>query len=540
MAQLTAESTSTFFGKTLRTHEDKRREHPYRRKTMTDVTRSLRVLIVEDSENDALLLLRLLAKNGFVTEHERVQTREDMRRELIEKRWDIIVADYSMPQFSGLEALQLVQELEMDLPFIIMSGTVGENVAVQAMKAGAHDYIMKDNMIRLVPAIERELKEVQVRRGTRRIETERQLLATAIEQARETIMITDAKGRIEYVNPAFEDITGYSRQDVMGKNPAMLSSGKHNEGFYKELWETLRQGNTWRGCFINQRKDAALYHEEAVISPVRDEAGQVAHYVAVKRDVTKEDALADQLRQSQKMEALGHLAGQVAHDFTNTLVIILNSCHIIKNCIPQDSEAQEFLDKILEQGNKISALTCQLLAFSHRQPVAMKPMNLEKIVMGVSETLERMVGVDVSVIMTGSPGRKMINADPSQVEQVLFHLVVNARDAMEIGGSLRIQTGVTHVTDAPHPELVAGATLVPGDYIWFTVSDTGVGMDMETQRKVFDPFFTTKGKGGSGLGLSTAYGIVKQHKGYIGVRSEQGKGTTFTVYFPLLHDEEKD
>jgi PAS domain S-box-containing protein len=342
------------------------------------------------------------------------------------------------------------------------------------------------------------------------------------------------------VNPAFEGITGYSRTDVMGKDPSVLSSGSHDPEFYKELWRTLGQGHTWKGRFINRRKDGTLYHEEAVISPVRDNDNKVSHYVAVKRDVTKENALADQLRQSQKMEALGRLAGQVAHDFTNTLVVMMNSAHIIKTCLSPDSEAHEFVDKIVEHGNMISSLTCQLLAFSHRQPVKMKPVNLEKVVLGVSETLERMVGTDVNVVMAGSEGRKMIDADPSQVEQVLFHLVVNARDAMKSGGDLHIQTGRTHVTEAMQLKLVAGARLIPGDYATFAVIDSGVGMDEDTQNQIFEPFFTTKGKDGSGLGLSTAYGIVKQHKGYIGVQSEQGKGTTFTVYLPLLSDETND
>jgi two-component system cell cycle sensor histidine kinase/response regulator CckA len=366
----------------------------------------------------------------------------------------------------------------------------------------------------------------------KRLAVELQRLAIAIEQAAETIVITDPDGAIEYVNPAFSRVTGYSRDEVIGANPRLLQSGKHDTAFYRTLWDTLGRGETWHGHFVNKRKDGTLFEEEATISPVRDEHGQVIHYVAVKRDVTQEVTLESQLRQSQKMEAVGRLAGGVAHDFNNLLFVITGHTDLLLQQTLAADPRRERLQHIADAASRAADLTRQLLAFSRRQVLEPTVLDLGELVRGLANMLPRLLGEDVDLRISIAPQLGEVRADAGQIEQVIMNLAVNARDAMPEGGQLTIQVKNVELDDeyARHHE---GAKA--GPFVMLAVSDSGCGMAPETQRRIFEPFFTTKELGkGTGLGLSTVYGVVKQSNGYISVYSEPGQGTTFKVYLPRV------
>lgn len=361
-------------------------------------------------------------------------------------------------------------------------------------------------------------------------EEERIRLSTAVEQASEAIVITDLAARIQYTNPAFERITGYSRQEAIGKNPRMLQSGRHDAAFFRELWSTLSRGEVWHGRFVNQRKDGQLFEEDATITPVRDVSGQIVNYIAIKTDVTREVALEAQFRQSQKLEAIGQLAGGVAHDFNNILAAIMMQAQLseLSDGIPE--KVIEDLQQIRFACERAANLTRQLLLFSRKQVIQPCDLDLNQAVTSIGKMLKRIIGENVAIHLCLHSQPLLIHADAGMLDQVLMNLAVNARDAMEGSGKLTIQTAEVVVGDKnprPHPDSV------PGRYVRLGVTDTGSGIPPEVLPRIFEPFFTSKERGkGTGLGLATVFGIVKQHRGWIEVTTEQGKGTSFEVYLP--------
>ncbi len=361
-------------------------------------------------------------------------------------------------------------------------------------------------------------------------EAERERLAMAIEQAAETVIVTDPRGHIVYVNPAFEQVTGYTKAEALGQHTRILKSGKHDDALYRELWSTISSGRTWHGRLVNKRKDGQLYTEEATISPVRDESGGIVSYVAVKRDVSRDLALEEQLRQSQKMEGIGRLAGGIAHDFNNLLSVILTCAGFALDGAREGDPLRDDLLEIEQAGKRAAALTRQLLAFSRKQVLQPVALDLNRVLADMEKMLRRILGEDIDLVQVLSADLGLVTADPSQIEQVLMNLVVNARDAMPKGGRLTIETANFEL-DADYVATRPG--LASGPYVMIGVTDSGAGIDAPTLARIFEPFFTTKGLGqGSGLGLSTVYGIVKQSGGSISVDSEVGRGTTFKLYLP--------
>ena len=249
--------------------------------------RQLKVLIVEDSEPDARLLIRELKLAGYEVEHRRIETGEALQAALADGTWDVILCDYSLPNFSGIDALAMVRAAEQDLPVIFVSGKMGEDVAVEAMKSGANDYIMKGNLKRLVPAIERELREAGSRRELRAADAAVRRLTVAVESAANGIIITDRHGVILWTNPAFTEISGYPAEEALGQNPRLLKSGEHEPAFYWNLWEIILAGKVWRGEVTNRHKDGQLYTIEQTITPVRDQAGQISQFVSIAQDITE-------------------------------------------------------------------------------------------------------------------------------------------------------------------------------------------------------------------------------------------------------------
>ena len=363
-------------------------------------------------------------------------------------------------------------------------------------------------------------------------EAERERLMSAIEQAAETVVITDVDGTIQYVNPAFEQITGYTRVEAIGQNPRVLKSGKHDDAFYEGLWDTLTGGAVWSGRFINKRKDGSFYTEEAMISPVRDASGAIVNYVAVKRDISHEIKLEEQLRQSQKMEAVGQLAGGVAHDFNNMLQVINGYADLAMGDLQSDQSARTYVGEIAKAGRRAETLVKQLLSFSRRQVIQPIDLDLNEVIDSLLKMVRRLIGEHIDLDFIAGHGLGTIHVDQGQMEQVLMNLCVNARDAMPQGGKLMIETENVLI-DSDY--VVTHPWANPGRYVLLSITDTGCGMESEQVGQIFEPFFTTKRTGeGTGLGLATVYGIVKQHNGYIHAYSEVDKGTMFKIYLPMI------
>ena len=364
-------------------------------------------MLVEDNDDDAALVERTIRKSGWNIEFRRVETAHDFRQALEDHTWDVVLSDFHLPSFDAFTALRIAQEAKLDAPFIIVSGTVGEDSAVAAMKAGAHDYVMKSNLTRLVPAVERELQEAANRRERRSLE--------------------------------------------------------------------------------------------------------------------------EQLRQAQKLDAIGQLAGGVAHDFNNLLTVILSYGTLLLNDLPPEDPRRDDLNQIIECGRRAAELTRQLLTFGRRQVFEMRQIDLNATLTNIAKMLRRLLPESIEFAVTPNPGAWPINGDSGGLEQVIVNLVVNARDAMPSGGKLTVSTSNVELVGSEASTVNAK----PGEYVMLVVSDTGTGMSAETQARIFEPFFTTKEAGkGTGLGLATVHGIVKQLGGIIMVDSELGEGTPFASTSP--------
>jgi PAS domain S-box-containing protein len=375
----------------------------------------------------------------------------------------------------------------------------------------------------------------------KQVERERERLERAVEQASEIIIITDTTGTIIYVNPAFTTITGYSKEEAIGNNPRMLKSGKQPKVFYKDLWNTISKGNMWTNRLINRKKDGSLYTEIATITPIRSTSGKVVNFVGVKRDITGELKLEAQLQLAQKMEAIASLTGGIAHDFNNLLTVINGHAEIALIKAQKNDPVEKDVQAIMQAGEKAESLTRQLLTFSRNQIFKPKIIDINLVILDLEEILRRLISEDIHLELRFGKDIPSIQADPSQIEQILMNLVVNARDAVKekkFPGNekkITIETGRINLDKtfvAEHP----GSKI--GVHVCLAVNDNGIGMPLETQDKIFDPFFTTKDKGkGTGLGMSTVYGIVKQNKGSIFVYSEPGQGSTFKIFWPATDEQ---
>jgi hypothetical protein len=491
----------------------------------------LRLLLVEDSEYDAQLLVRQLTRGGFEVHAERVQTAGAFQAALDRQPWDMVIGDHAMPQFSGGEALALLKERGLDVPFIFVSGTISDAAAVAAMREGASDYLAKDNLARFVPVIERELREAADRRARRESEA---TLRTLVEQAPLGIYRSTPAGAFLSANAALARILGYdSPADLLtldmtrdvyadpAERQRLLERDTYTDREYDEVEAT------WK------RKDGRRITVQLSVRAVRTEAGKVEYYETFVRDVTDQRQLAQQLVQAQKMEAVGRLAGGVAHDFNNLLTVILSYSELLlEDRAPGDPERDD-IEQIRKAAQGASALTRQLLAFSRQQVLQPQVLDINDVLAGTEKLLTRLLGDDVQLATSFAADLGQVKVDPGQLEQIVMNLAVNARDAMPDGGQLVIETANVEMDEA----YVRGHAIAqPGRYVMLAVSDTGTGMDAQTQARIFEPFFTTKEAGkGTGLGLATVYGIVKQSGGFIWVYSELGHGTSFKVYLPRVH-----
>jgi PAS domain S-box-containing protein len=642
--------------------------------------KKLRVLHIEDQERDVALLTRYLKRAGYDLSSHRVDTDESLRLALENSEWDVILCDYSMPTLNAIGALKIVKEMQQHIPFIIVSGTVGEAVAVDAMRAGADDYLMKDNLVRLVPIIERELLGNENRRARRQAEVQTEHLHIQLEGQRQRLdnIVANVPGvvwetwdepnpalqRVNFVSDYINEMLGYSIEDwlsnpnfwltimheddrerVIAGNKLFPQGGKglwrefrllakdgrevwvesHSvvitdesgkpigrrgvsiditerkhaeEGLraaeekYRSIFENAIEGisqSTPEGEFIAvnpalarilgydspedliqhrralninnfvnpaareefmailkrddmvvgfeceiYRKDRSQITTLQNLRSIRDTNGRLLHYEGTVEEVTERRLLETQLRQSQKLEAIGMLAGGIAHDFNNLLTVIGGYCDLSLSKLREQDPLRRNLMEISKAADRAAVLTRQLLAFSRKQVLQPKVLDLNSVVSEMEKLLRRLIGEDVEFRAVLGHDLGSIKADPGQIEQVIMNLAVNSRDAMPNGGRLMIETANIFLDEEHARQHV---TVTPGHYVMLAITDSGCGMDAVTKTRVFEPFFTTKDPGkGTGLGLSTVYGIVKQSGGTIWIYSELGKGTTIKVYLPRVDE----
>lgn len=386
---------------------------------------------------------------------------------------------------------------------------------------------------RLLPILEDQIIVI-VRNITnlKQAEEELILLATAIEQFSESVIIVDRKEKIQYANPAFEALSGFTRKELTGKNYSIFMDDNHDENFYKKIWDIISIGKMWSGRITNRMKDGTSREFETRISPVRDSAGKIVNFVSVIRDITHEIKLESQLQQAHKMESIGTLAGGIAHDFNNILSSVFGFTELALNETKIGSSQYEHLQEILVAGNRAKDLVKQILTFSRQIDLEQKPIQVKPILKEALRLLRASIPSTVN-IKENVQSNSLVIGDPTQIHQVLMNLCLNAAHSMENdGGVLTVRLSDVELNSefvSNHPDLK------PGPYIELTVTDTGHGIPPDVIEKIFDPFFTTKEKGeGTGMGLSVVHGIVRSHRGDIHVYSEPEKGSTFKVFFPKI------
>ncbi len=484
----------------------------------------IRVLMVEDDADHAELAIRELRRSGYQPDWTRVDTEAEFLAQL-DPRLDLILSDYDMPQFSGSRALELLERSGLEIPFLIISGTIGEETAVLMMKLGAADYLLKDRLARLGPAVKQAIEQEKMRqerhRATVALRESEERFRQLAENIQEAFWIRDASGRrVLYTSPAYEKIWDRPASSLCD-HPHTWIEAIHPEdcdrvidamlarlalGTYDEQYRIIRPDGTLRWV-----------HDRAF--PVRTPAGEVYRIVGIAGDITERKELEEQFRQSQKMEVIGQLAGGVAHDFNNILTIIQGQA-VLAQADPSLSESvRGSVAEILDAANRAANLTRKLLSFSRKQLLRLRPLGLNDVISDLGRMLTRAVGPMVTLETKLAPVLPPIMGDQSMLEQILLNLAVNARDAMPVGGRLTISTFSASTGTDP--------------VVGLRVTDTGTGISPEILPHIFEPFFTTKDvHKGTGLGLATVQGIVKQHRGQIRLTSEVGLGTTFELTFP--------
>ncbi|MEN3361114.1 MAG: hypothetical protein V7637_5096 [Mycobacteriales bacterium] len=516
---------------------------------------SIDVLLVEDSDDDAVLIVRQLRRDGLQVSYRRVETAPEAVAALAERCPDVVISDYNLPTFSAQAALALLSDSGLDVPFILVSGEIGEETAVALLRGGAHDFVLKDRLTRLGPAVRRELREAAGRRERRQAESalraSEQRFRLLAEHAQDVIFLHRLvpQPELEYISPAVAAITGYRPEDLYRDATLVFSlvDQDYRDQFRASWWEPGPEPLVVRWG----RADGQTVWTEQRAVAIRDEAGTVVAVEGILRDITEQQRaererqqLERQLRQSERLESLGQLAGGVAHDFNNLLAVINGYADLVSSALRPDDPLRVDLEGIGNAARRGADLTRQLLLFSRLEPSAPQTLDLNTVVADTESLLRRTIGEDLDFVTLLAPGPLPVTIDHTKLEQIILNLVVNARAAMPDGGRLTIATasagtepeagraGEIRVGDAGGG--AAGAAgAADGRWVRLTVTDTGTGMETSVAEHVFDPFFTTKGPGkGTGLGLATVYGVVKEAGGEIRLWTEPGKGTAFDIYLP--------
>ena len=518
--------------------------------------RNLKLLLIEDSEDDEFLLLRHLKKSGYAVQHQRVETDKDMREALESQAWDLIISDYSMPRFSGLKALEVYKDCGSDLPFIIVSGTIGEETAVKALRSGAHDFILKGKYARLLPAMDRELREFRSRKARKDAErklSEQELhFRSLIENALDIITIVSEDGSVLFSSPAIERILGYKPDEVMGKRLQDLVHSQDKTALTDSFEKAVRNESEVHNVTLRfRRKDGEIRFLESIGRNLLDDP-TVGGIVLNSRDITEQhraelalrkanarlSETLDELQESQgqaiqqeRLIALGAMASGIAHDFNNALTSVLGFSEALlmyPEILEDRDQSLELIQMMNTAAQDGAGVVSRLSEFyRHREKdEQFAPLDLARV---TEQTLNltkpkwsgqaQAAGVHITVEQTFE-AVPPIMGNEQELRQALTNLIFNAVDAMPEGGTLSL------------------STQTQGDFVVLEISDSGTGMDEETKSRCLEPFFTTKGQKGTGMGLSMVYGILKRHQALVEIDSEVGRGSKFLLTFPTEFSEE--
>ncbi len=490
-------------------------------------------------EEDFFLIREILGRDrsALPAELDHASSLEEAKAMLQGTGYGLVLFEHETGDAAATKLLSEFLHTRGAMPFILLTEQADEKAVAEIIQAGAYDCVERSqlNGANLVRTIRCALSLHATQQRGQIAEQSLRKLSCAVEQSADTIFITNSDGVIEYVNPAFEALTGYSGEEIIGKPPSILKSGQQPPALYRELWETIRSGDVYRSILVNRKKNGELYYVDESISPIRDAEGKITHFVSNGRDFTQRLGLEAQLLQAQKMDAIGRLAGGVAHDFNNLLTIITSYSELALDGVVPGSSTQARIQEILSAARRAADLTRQLLAFGRKQPQALRVAELNPVVGGIIKMLHRLIGEDIELVFVPGEGLGRVRLDPVQIEQILMNLAANSRDAMPEGGRCRIET--SHVQLDEQYADRKRALIPTGQYAVITMTDTGTGILADDLPHIFEPFYTTKPSGkGTGLGLATVYGIVKQNHGFVWAYSEAGMGTTFKIYLPCVQD----
>lgn len=501
--------------------------------------RPIRVLMMEDNPIDADLCTRKLTEAGFILTCAIARTGAEFRDLAAHQSYDLVIGDYNLPDWNGLEAVRWLRSCGILIPFVLVTGRLGDELAIECIRAGADDYILKDRLDRLPLAVQKALLEQQLRierdwaeKELRESEHNYRLLFHANPQP---MWVFDAETlRFLAVNDAAVHHYGYSAREFLAMSVLEIRPPEEAARIESKVRDgTLATVERFRELYIHKKKDGTLIDVEISAQPIAFRA--VNAMLVLAMDVTEHRKLEQQFRYAQKMEAIGRLAGGVAHDFNNLLMVISSNAELIREHSDEAERVSRYLSHIGDAVERAAILTKQLLAFGRKQVQDLRVLNLNQLLPDFGSLLPSLLGEDIELILKTSPQDCLVYCDKSQIEQVVMNLVVNARDAMPQGGKLIIELDRFTLGEAYFGS--HGVEAQPGEYVMLAVTDSGTGMDAVVQQKAFEPFFTTKEPGkGTGLGLSTVYGIVKQNGGYTWLYSEPGVGTIFKIYLPYAHE----
>ena len=492
----------------------------------------MRVLLLEDDANDGQLIAHELGRLTPPPQIERVTGEASFLAALKDFAPDVILSDHNLPAFDGRRALSKTRAILPDIPFILVTGSLNEETAVSYLKAGATDYILKDRLVRLGPAILEALERARERQALRRHE---RLVREIIDANPSLIFVKDWEGRFVLVNQATAEIYGTTVDGLVGKTDADFNPNAEEVAhFLRDDREVMASG---RPKFVPEEPVTNPHTKQTrwfqtIKLPLRLPGEEAVTMLGVATEITERKLLEEQLLQSQKMEAVGQLAGGLAHDFNNILTAIVGYSDLLAAELGDNAQQREDIEEIRKAARRAAALTRQLLSFSRKQVLEPRIVDVNGVVLNLDKMLRSLMSENIELETQLAEDLDAARVDPNQLEQVIMNLAINARDAMPDGGTVTIETANATLGEDYAAKHVS---VIPGDYVMLAVTDTGCGMTEATKARIFEPFFTTKPAGrGTGLGLSTVYGIVKQSGGNIWLYSEPNKGTTFKIYLPAV------